>query len=69
LKLYSALLLDACLLYSDHLPFHLGELCRGLLISANEKSSRPENHHGRRGREAVFAALLILRAGQCSGAL
>ncbi|WP_157088767.1 hypothetical protein [Bradyrhizobium jicamae] len=63
MKLNSALLLDACLLYSDHLPLHLGEFRRGLLISANEKSSRPKNYDGRRGRETIFAALLILSAG------
>jgi hypothetical protein len=62
LELNVALLRDRCPLDRDHLPLHLRQLSRRLLIATDEESSGPEDNEGGRGCPAVFCALTVLRA-------
>jgi len=50
------------LLDGDHLPFHLRKLGRRLLVTANEKRCRLEDHDSGCGSPAVFCTLAILHA-------
>ena len=50
LELDVALLRDRSLLNRDQLTFHLAELGRRLLVSANQERRRPENDHSGRCR-------------------
>ena len=45
------------LLNSDHLAFHIGQLCRRLLVAANKEGCRPKDHNGGGGRQSVLGAL------------
>ena len=62
LKLNVALLGDRGLLNGNHLPLHLGQLGRRLLVSSDEKSSGPEDDDGCRSGDAIFGALTVLSA-------
>jgi hypothetical protein len=64
LKLDPAVLLDRCLLDSDHLPFHLGQLGGGLLVTADQEGSRPEDDNRGGGRYSILRALAVLCAGE-----
>jgi hypothetical protein len=64
LKLDVALLGDRSLLDSDHLPLHLGQLSGRLLVTADEECRRPEDYDGRRSRQSIICALLVLCTGQ-----
>jgi hypothetical protein len=55
---------DRSLLDSDHLPLHLGQLSGRLLVTADEECRRPEDYDGRRSRQSIICALLVLCTGQ-----
>jgi hypothetical protein len=55
------------LLDRDHLPFHLGELGRCLLIPADEERGRPKDDDRRGSRQSVIGALTVLDAREGGG--
>jgi len=61
LELDAAFLCDRGLLNGNHLPLHLGQFGRGLLVAADQERRRPEDDDGGRGGDAVLCALTILR--------
>jgi hypothetical protein len=61
LELNVTLLGDRRLFDGNHLPLHLCELGRRLLIAADKECRRPEDDDRGRGSNAVIGALLILR--------
>ena len=50
----------------NHLALHLGKLSRRLLVPADKERRRPEDNDCGGRRPAVFGALAVLCARQCS---
>jgi hypothetical protein len=69
LKLDPALLHDAGLLNSNHLPLHLSQFGRRLFVATDKERRRPKYNHRSGGRDGVVRSLLILRARKSGGSL